>query len=44
MQDTGPEVIFHAAAHKHVPIMEENPIEAVKVSMIMAPLNTAGLA
>ena len=38
-----PGVVFHAAAHKHVPLMEKNPTEAVK-NNVFGTLNTAECA
>ena len=38
-----PQVIFHAAAHKHVPLMERNPEEAIKNNVI-GTLNVAECA
>lgn len=42
-EELSPELIFHAAAHKHVPLMETSPEEAIK-NNIGGTYNVASLA
>ena len=43
LKQENPDIIFHAAAHKHLPFMEEYPEEAIK-NNILATENIATLA
>lgn len=43
LQTYKPDVVFHAAAHKHVPLMEDSPNEAIK-NNVMGTYKTAKAA
>lgn len=43
MEEYKPDIVFHAAAHKHVPLMEDSPNEAIK-NNVMGTYKTAKAA
>ncbi|MBP5430769.1 MAG: polysaccharide biosynthesis protein [Ruminococcus sp.] len=43
LENYKPDIIFHAAAHKHVPLMENSPMEAIK-NNVLGTFNVASLA
>ncbi|TDM03584.1 polysaccharide biosynthesis protein [Macrococcus hajekii] len=43
MKNYSPDIVYHAAAHKHVPLMEANPSESIK-NNIFGTKNTAEAA
>lgn len=43
MEEYRPDVVYHAAAHKHVPLMEESPNEAIK-NNVFGTYNAASAA
>ena len=42
-EEYSPDIVYHAAAHKHVPLMEDSPAEAIK-NNCSGTLNVAGLS
>lgn len=42
-EEYSPNVVYHAAAYKHVPMMEENPSEAIKTN-VMGTRNVADMS
>lgn len=38
-----PEIVFHAAAHKHVPVLEQHPVEAARTN-VLGTLNVVDAA